>query len=180
MSGKQITATAVAAGAVLVGPLLLTLGVLHQQPANSLAGAAVTMTAIALFSLFTVRRWVTSTAAERGHLALAQRDAQDEQARFFAARAALESEHQRLHRDLEAERVAVRERLQVERKAMDEAFEERRAQLISETMDATFRMIRNGEFAPNTPRATVIEFPQQHPEPAREVERSRDRGVVGP
>lgn len=177
-SGKQITAVVCASVTMLVGPALVLHGVIRQHPANSLTGVAVTMIALTLIILLVVHGWVTSTGAERARLSADQQAAQEEKARYFAAQAALENEQQRLHRDLAAERVALEERAKVERAATAAEFEERRAALVSETMDATFRMIRNGQFTNDRPRGKVIEFPQQQAEPARK--RPREHGVVGP
>lgn len=180
-SGKQKTAAAGAVTASLVGTALIANGLHHQLPAHALAGVAACMVGLTLVILITVRRWITATGAERARLAADQAAAQEEKATYLAAKAALENEQQRLHRDLTAERVALAKRVKVEREAMRREFEENRAQLVSETMEATFRMIHEGKFAPEErKRSTVIAFPRQHPEAEQERTRERGHGVVGP
>ncbi len=174
-SGTAIAYTAVATA--LCGGVALALnGILHDQIPHSLGGVGAVMIALTTAALLVIRRWVTDTRTERGLLATAQREAQTERARYIAAQAALESERTRMSRDLDAEQAALAERARVERDALEAEFEERRADLICETMESTVRMFHDGKFAPDTRRdATLIQFPNQQQEP-----RSRGRGVVGP
>ena len=180
-SGKQKTAAAGAVTATLVGTALLAYGLHRQLPAHALAGVAACMVGLTLIILITVRRWITTTSAERARLAVDQAAAQEEKATYFAAKAALENEQQRLHRDLTAERAALAKRVKVEREQMRREFEEDRAELVSRTMEATVQMFHDGRFAPEErKRSTVIAFPRQHPEAEQERTRERGHGVVGP
>lgn len=140
------------------------------------------MTALILTSLVLIRRWIVDTSEERRTLAEAQREAQAEKSRYIAAQAALENEQGRLNRDMATEQQRIAGQLIAERKAMFAEFEERKAALIAETMEATFRMFHNGKFAPEetSRQCNLIQFPGQQPEPLPERERSRGHGVVGP
>jgi hypothetical protein len=160
-------------------------GVLQNDLPASIAGLSLTLTALTAVALILLRGWITDSREERCHLATAQSEAQAERSRYVALQAALEAEQGRRTQDRAAERRADQQRLKVERDAMERQFEEQRAVLIAETMEATFLMIRDGKFAPAEPtRSKVIQFPKDlpHQQPQRHVaqERSREHGVVGP
>jgi hypothetical protein len=182
-SGSRATIV-VAAAAMLGGLPVLLYGIWRDDTARSLGGACLVMAALILISLVLIHRWITDTRDERRVLAAAQRQAIDERTRYIAAQAALENEQARLNRDMAAERHRIAAQLIAEREAMRDEFEEQRAALVAQTMEATVMMIRGGKFAPDdTPQGgTLIKFPrdlpQQTPAPARE--RSREHGVVGP
>lgn len=171
-------ATATTAGMVLLGGLSLTLyGVLRDDYARTLGGTCFTATTLTVLALTIIRRWIADTSDERRALAAAQLRAQDESASYIALKAALVAEQGRLRQDINAEHAALTERLEVERRKMDVDFEERRAELIAETMESTFLMIHGGKFAPTTSGAgKLIPFPQQEPQ----RQRAREHGVVGP
>lgn len=165
---------------MLGGTALALNGIARDQASQSLSGVGAVMTALTMIALLVIHKWVTDTRAERSLLAAAQREAQEEWARCTAAQAALASERTRMRRDLDAEQAALLERARVERAALEAEFEDQRASLICETMEATVRMFHNGKFAPNARcGGTLIHFPLQQ---AKEQERSRSRehGVVGP
>lgn len=171
-------ATATAAGTILLGGLSLTLyGTIRDDFAHALGGTCLTITALTVIALVIIHRWIIDTSNERRILAEAQAKAQDECARYVALQAALENEQGRLRQDVNAELAAINERLEVERRKMDADFEERRNDLISQTMEVTVRMFHNGKFAPEAAsRGSVIPFPQQEPQ----RQRAREHGVVGP
>ncbi|WP_329215071.1 hypothetical protein OG352_05935 [Streptomyces sp. NBC_01485] len=173
-------ATVTAAGTILLGGLSTSLyGVHHDDLARSVGGAFLAVTALIFIALAVIRRWIIETGHERSRLADSERRAQDEHASYIALKAALENEQGRLRQDISAEHAALNERLKAERRKMEADFEEGRATLISETMEATVRMFHNGKFAPDTAVAgQLIPFPQQ--EPARQRERSRGHEVGGP
>jgi hypothetical protein len=152
-------------------------GIIHNEAAPSVGGAFLTITALALLTLVTIRKWIVDTSAERRTLAEAQRHAEDERSRYVTLQAALTNEQGRLSRGMAAERAGLTARLNAEREVMQAELEESRATIISETMEDTVRMMLGGKFAPE-PAATcnLIQFPQQQPE----RERSREHGVVGP
>lgn len=175
-------ATATAAGTLLLGGLALTLhGVWRDQATHSLAGVVLTMIALTVIILTVIHKWVTDTSTVRSMLAATQREAQAQHHRYLAAQAMMEIEQDRLRRDLNMEKAALGKRLRNERAAIAAEFEERRAALIAETMEATFLMIRDGKFAPDTEQgATLIRFPNQQPQSQPRHDRPRERGVVGP
>lgn len=174
-------ATASVATVMFGGMALALNGIAHNEAPRSLAGVGAIMIGLTAIVLLVIHKWVTDTRAERSRLATAQREAQEERALCIAAQSALESERTRMRRDLDAEHAALLERARVEREALDDEFEERRADLICETTEATVKMFYDGKFAPNVRRrGTLIQFPQQQPEDQPHRSRSREHGVVGP
>lgn len=175
---KFTSSTQATAGTVLLGGLALTLyGVIRDHYTGALGGTCLTFTALTAIALATIRRWITDTSAERATLAAAERRCHDEYASYIALKAALEVEQGRLRQDISAESAALTERLAVERRKAEADFEEQRAALVSETMEATVRMFHNGKFAPDTSTAgKLIPFPQQEPQ----RQRARGHEVVGP
>lgn len=169
---------------MLGGLPALLYGILHDDTARSIGGACLIMTALILTSLVAIRRWIVDTSEERRALADAQREARDEHHRYIASQAALENEQARLNRDMAIERQRIAAQLIAEREALRDEFEERKAALVAETMEATFLMIKGGKFAPEEePRQNnLIQFPEKLPTqgPAPSRERSREHGVVGP
>lgn len=166
---------------MMLGGVTTTLyGAARSNPAQSLGGVCLTMIALTVIALFFIHRWFTNTSEERHTLAVATRAADDERNRYISLKAALENEQGRLSRDMAAERAALAGRLVTEREALSTEFEERRASLISETMEATVRMFHNGKFAPEVQRTgKLIPFPEQQ-DRAPERERSREHEVVRP
>lgn len=165
---------------MLTGLATLLHGLIQTIPTHAVGGGFLTLTGLTVIALVLLHRWITDTADERRSLAAAERSTQAERARYFAAQAALENEQGRLNRDMAAERAALTARLEAERQAMAAEFEEKRAELISQTTEATFRMIHNGKFA--TPKPTpsrVIPFPQQ-PQRQTDSTPAREHEVAGP
>lgn len=168
-------ATISAAAAVLGGLTLTGDGVLTEDLPRVVAGTCLATAALVIAALLLVHRWVVDTADARKALAAAQREAERERSRYFAAQAALENEQGRLNRDMAAARANLAARLAAERQAMEDEFEERRGDVINEAMEATVRMFNRGKFAPDAARAAnLIQFPHQ------ERVRAREHGVVGP
>jgi len=180
MTGTRAT---VAAGttAMLGGAAVTLYGATHGDPALSLGGVCLTMIAITLVSLCLIHHWFTNTSEERHALAVATRTADDERNRFITLRAALENEQGRLVRDTAAERAALAARLVTEREALRAEFEERRASLMEEAMEATVRMFYNGKFAPESQRTgNLIQFPEQQHERLPARARSREHESARP
>lgn len=162
---------------MLAGAAVTLHAVARNDPAQALGGLCLTMIALTLIALFFIHRWFTNTSQERRDLAERTRAAEDERNRFVSLKAALENEQGRLARDMAAERAGLAVRLATEREALRSEFEERRASLIAETMEATVLMFRKGKFAPQAAsKGNLIPFPQQ--QPGRE--RTRGHNVVGP
>lgn len=173
-------ATATAAALVMLGGLTaIVYGLAYDDLPRAICGLTLTVVALTAIGLLIIRRWVTDTSDARRAYAEAQQRTEALKDSYIAAQAALENERGRLAQDVTAERAQLDARLKAERAAMAAEFEERRGNLIAETMEATVRMYRNGQFAPDA--ATVgklIRFPEQQPQ--RERARSREHGVVGP
>lgn len=177
-NGTKVMATT-ATAAMAAGLAAVLQGSLRGDLARALGGTCLTLVALTVIALILIRRWIVDTSEERRLLAASQRQAQAERYKYFACQAAMEVEQGRLARDRAIEQRADAARLQVEREAMAAEFENKRADLIVETMRATFQMIYSRKFAPDqTPMGSLIEFPKQHPQ--QERSRSREHGVVRP
>lgn len=177
LTGGTRAAAATGAGTLLAGAAVTVHAVARSNPAQALGGLGLAMVALTLIALFFIHRWFTNTSQERRALADATRAADEEQNRYVSLEAALENERERLTQAMAAERAAAAASLAAEREALRSEFEENRASLIAQTMEATVRMYRNGKFAPQqSTRGTLIPFPQQNPE----RERARGHNVVGP
>jgi hypothetical protein len=175
------TRNTAAAGATLTlgGVAAILHGIIRNNPTHSMGGGFLALTGLTVIALVVIHQWVTDTTDERRALAAAQREAQARKDTYLAAQAALENEQVRLNRDMAAERAGIAVRFRADREAMAADFEERRASLIAETMQATVLMMRDGKLAPQ-PSAKLIPFPHQQAERQPERERSREHGVVGP
>lgn len=177
--------TAVCVAVLLVGLSVLVYGIIRNDLARSFGGACLTVPALTVLALLVIRRWVVDASSERLALAEAQREAEAEQSRYLAARAALENEQGRLTRDMTAERIALAARLKAERDQLQTEFDARRGELMAEAMEVTMRMVRGGKLAPAQPPSdNLIRFPGQFPvqqdAPQPERARSREHGVGGP
>lgn len=175
-------ATATAAAAVMAGGIAVILyGVIRDDLSRSLGGACLTMTALTLIALIAIRKWTTDTGEERRILAAAQRETQSERTRYIAAQAALENELNRLIRDAAADRARGHVALNSEREAIHQQFEEKRAQLVCDTLAIAVGLVRGTtDDHARAENNVVIQFPTQQPEQTGERERSREHGVVGP
>jgi hypothetical protein len=172
----SIRTTVTAAAVVLVtGIAAILYGLIRGDPTHSIAGVGLTTTALTVTALTAIRRWVTNTTAERRQLADATQAARDERDRYFAAKAVLENDQQRLMRAAAADRAHAAATLIVEREKMAAEFEEKRAALVCETLTAYADLMRSHKRKPPE-RSSVIPFPTQQPE----RERSRGHNVVGP
>lgn len=162
----------------MLGGLGLTLhGVWRDQASHSLAGVVLSMIALTIIILAVIHRWVTDTRLERQALAAAQRLAQTERATYTAAKAALENEQARLYRDLAADRAADTRRLKAERQAMEDEFEDARAELSNNAMEILATWMVGGKVRPPERQAgNLIQFPRQEPK----RERAHEHGAVGP
>lgn len=176
----QASARAAAAAALpLTGLALTGLGVLYDNVPCTVGGSTLILTGVSVIALILIRTWISDTSDARSALAAAQRDTERERSRYFAAQAALENEQGRLRQELNNERRRIASQLVQEREAMNAAFEEKKAALVSETMEVTVRMFRNGDFAPDTlTTGQLIQFPKQE-HPIRTTRRSRSRGHEG-
>lgn len=168
----------------MLGGLGLTVyGVWRGQAPHCLAGVVLSMIALTLAILAVVHHWVTDTSAERAALAAAQRQAQEERNTYIAAKATVENELARLHKDLAADRAADAQRLKAERQAMQDEFDDARTELVNGAMETLAAWIVGGKVRPpERETGNLIRFPKQSEEQAaqRQRERAREHGVVGP
>ncbi|MFD8254667.1 hypothetical protein [Streptomyces werraensis] len=180
LSTRTKTTTAVAAGILLAGFAVILASAPHDNLAGAIGGACLVMVGLSLTILTFVCHWVSNTAEERRILGAAQREAQAERSRYFAAQAALENERGRLLRDLAAERASIAATLAAERAAMAAEFQETRATELSEAFQTGVEMERTGMLQRRQPqRGNLLKFPGRQPSaPARTQE--REHGVVGP
>ncbi|MFE2747372.1 hypothetical protein ACFXKX_24090 [Streptomyces scopuliridis] len=163
--------------AIFAGAALLTFGVMAESLSRTIAGVAITISAALASSLRVVHRWITDTADERRALLDAQLRADDERAKLVAAQYALEAERKRIRIDAIAAGRRADEALQLQTAMLVQRFEEDRAGLAAESLEAALRMIVEGKLLePGRPAArgrAVIPFPLQNPE----HERTRDRDI---
>lgn len=179
--------TTIAAGAVLLaGGLAMGIhSVYRADIPRALLATTVALTGLAVVRLVCARAWIRDTRDERRELALARHGADGDSMKYFALKAALESEATRTHRDLAAERARNAAALILERKALQDEFEARRLEEAQAAFQTGVEMERSGALRPDTPiPANLIPFPKQTPAhgPAEERshERSREHGVVSP
>ncbi|MFF7452168.1 MULTISPECIES: hypothetical protein [unclassified Streptomyces] len=179
-NGTKVLATT--ATLAMAGGLAAVLyGTLRADLARALGGTCVTLTALTIIALILIRRWIVDTSHERQILAASQRETQNQKSMYIAAQAALEVEQGRLTRDRAAQLRADAARLKAERAAMDAEFEEKRAELVTQTMEATVLLIRSGKAtAPAATENKVIQFPSQHAQAHPTRERSREHGGARP
>lgn len=166
-----------AAAVFLAGAFLLTYGAANEHLPHTLAGATTTLVGVISGSMILVHRWVTATSAERRALLDARLRADDERARYLAAQYALAKEKDRLRRDAIAASRRVDVELQRQRDVLRQQFADQRTDLICETIESTYRMIKDGKLLDPPARSAargraVIPFPEQ---PA-DRERTRGRG----
>ncbi|WP_329032200.1 hypothetical protein OIE71_04480 [Streptomyces sp. NBC_01725] len=170
-------ATAASAAVVMTaGVAVILYGIAANDLSRALGGSCLTMTALTLLALISIRKWTRDTQVERQRLSDATRDAESERTRYVALQAAAEMERQRGQRDLAAERRRDALRVKVQIDAMRDRFEEERAQLICDSLPIAVRLVQHGLVdGPPAERGTVVSFPMQTKEqPARE------RGVSQP
>ncbi|MCR8946586.1 hypothetical protein NW249_31275 [Streptomyces sp. OUCMDZ-4982] len=174
----QKTSRATAAGAALItsaGLTIVLFGIITENLERTVGGAIFTMTALTLIALILIRRWITTTSAERARLGDAVREADAERMRYVAAQAASEVERARLRRDATAERQQLTARLATERASMRTQFEEERNRLVCDTVEETIKLVRLGLLNPSAPTryARVIGFPSpaEHQRPVQEPSR---------
>lgn len=182
ITGGTRATICVTAALGLAGLAITSRGILRDNLPSTVGGSCLIFSTVVVGALLLIRKWVSDTTLIRTALTATQREAERERSRYVAAQAALENEQGRLNQDMAEERRRIAASLIAEREAMRTEFEERRATLISETMEATFLMIQNGKFASDTTASgRLIQFPKQsQPQPATDRMRSREHGVVGP
>lgn len=183
MSLTVSTRTTITTGITLLAGGLAagTSGAIRGETAHSIGGACLTTIALTLIALTAIRTWIINTRHEREDLAIARREAEAQERKYFALQAALESEMGRLNRDMNAERARIAQTLIVEREAMENEFERRRLEVTKEAFREGVYMERAGLLKPDAPTpANLIQFPGQQDGDAPERERSREHGVVGP
>ncbi|KAB7850200.1 hypothetical protein [Streptomyces mobaraensis] len=136
------------------------IGTATSDPARAAGGACLTITALTLLALRLIRTWVTDASDERSRAQQAVQRADEDRVRYVAAQAALEVERDRLRRDTEdIVQKAEEERIALHAKLHQE-FEERRGQLIAETFEAAFRILKAGDLPVQGAQGKeVIPFP---------------------
>ncbi|MFE5871587.1 hypothetical protein ACFQ6V_23480 [Streptomyces roseifaciens] len=160
LSGDRTTSTA-AICILTVGLAVVTAGVLTSDPARAAGGACFTVTALTLIALRVIRSWIVNTAAERGRLQDAIREAEAERTKCIAAQAAIEIERDRMRRDAAAAAQQAHEQLAAERDRMSVEFEEARGDLMAQTASTAFWLgVQHGTPVKGPRRRIVIPFPE--------------------
>jgi hypothetical protein len=182
LTARTKAAVATAVGILITGFAIIIRSAEDDNVAGSIGGACLVMVGLSLTILIFVRSWVSNTSDERRILGAAQREAQAERSRYFAAKAALEGEHGRLLRDMAAERAGIAATLKAERAKMAAEFKENRAKELTEAFQTGVEMERAGMLKRKpAPRGNLLTFPKKQPGiPEQERSRAREHGVVGP
>lgn len=183
LTASSKAAVATAAGILISGFAVIIRSASAHNAAGSIGGACLVMTGLSLVILILVRFWICNTNEERRMLAAAQREAQSERSRYFAAQAAHTNELGRNRREMAAERARLTATLKAERAKMQAEFDNTRAKELSEAFQTGAEMERAGVFKKRQqpPRGNLLKFPKKQPSaPEAERERSREHGVVGP
>lgn len=178
MQVKRHRTNTVAVATLLIGAVLLTIGVIEDSLPETITGFTLTICASLATCLHIVHRWIVDTAHERDALHEATQRRDHERERYLAGQFTIEAELKRIRLDAVAAARRADEALQAERVALHAAFEEKRAGLISETLEAAVQMIDEGGLL-DPPRSaargrTVLPFPAQ---PA-DHERARGRDIT--
>jgi hypothetical protein len=164
---------------LLAGLITVLHGTYRGDLGHTVGGTCLTLIALTSLALVFIRKWVIDTNDERRILAAAQRSAEAERARYFAAQAALENEQGRLRQDITAERQANAVRLKTEREALANEFEAKRGELAAEAMEVAVRLVCGKKLDPRqVATAKLIQFPQNLPH--QQHDRARERGEVAP
>jgi hypothetical protein len=175
---KRHRITAAATITLATGLPLLAHGLIASNVARTTGGACLTSCALLLLSLHAIRTWVTDTCQERRRLAAATRDADAERDRYRAAEFALAGEQARMRRDAASAMRRNEAALAEELAALRAQFEEERNELVSQTFETAFRLLKGGVMDSPPAEDRVIPFPSQgHPV---EGETVRNRGVTRP
>lgn len=165
--------------ALFTGGILTAItGMLVGQPARAAGGSAVTVTALMMFALPCIRRWILEAGDLRG-VALEQiSEAQKEKARALAAQAALEVERNRMRRDAAYQTQRSEAAITAEKQRLQSQFDEDRTEIMCKAYEAGVRHTLDGLLdAPAPARGrSVVPFPS----PASRSERLPERGVSHP
>jgi hypothetical protein len=165
-------------GVLFAAGILVTLfATLRNDPARAAAGSAVTITALTMFALPVIRKWILDASDMREQQCVARRETEAERLRYAAGLAAAEGERERLRQDMAYESKRAAARLATERAALQQQFADERTQLIAETFDAAVRMVQDGLLDAPARDRSVVRFPapSRHSEAA-----STSRGVSRP
>ncbi|MER5559638.1 hypothetical protein ABT071_13635 [Streptomyces sp. NPDC002506] len=142
VSVRSASITAVAS--LVTGLGIAVYGTLNDDLPRTLAGSCLLMIALLLSALLSIRKWIIEAQSERDALARARRDADDERLRYLAAQAAVEMERQRIERDAAMEREQGIVHIKAVKAAMEEQFEEQKAQLICQSLETAYDLYVRG------------------------------------
>lgn len=172
--------TYTAAGVILAAGLtLVARGLAHNATPETLVGVVLCISAQMLGCMRLIYWWVTNTAVLRTALLASKQHHDEEAAKYSAGLLANAAEQDRTRRALLEGARRLDQTLKVERAALEAEFEEKRADLVSRTMETTLRLARAGEFDETAVRErarerVIVPFPTQ---PA-DYERARGRDVI--
>lgn len=183
MTGTRMSATMRSftgfAITLFAGGILTALtGMVADLPARAAGGSAVTVTALTMFALPCIRRWILEAGDMRA-MALDQIcEAQREKARALAAQAAVEVERDRMRRDAAYEAQRSVAAIAAEKQRLHEQFEADRTEIMLKAYEAGVRHTADGLLdAPERPSGrSVVPFPTA----ASRSEQLHKRGVSHP
>lgn len=127
---------------------------------HTISGMMLLLAASTFLILSRVRAWIGDNRAERERLRDEGDKLADQRTRYFAAQAALECERDRIRADLRASQIAAEQTLADERDAMQQEFDDKRAELTRSTFQTAVEMVQDGLLEPGeTTGARVIPLP---------------------
>jgi hypothetical protein len=158
---------------LLAGATFIALGLAGDATPETLAGVVLCISAQMLASMRLIYRWVTDTSVVRASLLLSKQRHDEEAAKYSAGLLAIAAEQDRTRREAIAGARRRDETLKIEREALQAEFEEKRATLVCQAIEAGVRLAQSGKLdeAPARERV-VVPFPMQ----PVDYERARDRG----
>ena len=171
--------TYTAAGVILaVGVSLVVLGLQRASTPETLAGVVICISAQMLACMRVIYRWVRDTRAERASLLASQQHHDTEAAKYSAGLLAIAKEQDRTRRELLDGARRLDQAIKVQRAALHNEFEEKRAELVSQAMETAIRLYRAGAFDEAPRERVIVPFPAQPADYERARERERGRDVI--
>ncbi|MBX7464873.1 hypothetical protein [Streptomyces sp. NPDC057910] len=138
------SANITAAASLTAGLTIAVYGTLNDDLPRTVAGTCLLTIALLFSALLAIRRWIIDAQSERDALARAARDHNDEKLRYLAAQATIEMERQRIERDAAMERERGIVHIKAVKAAMEEQFEEQKAQLICQSLETAYDLYVRG------------------------------------
>lgn len=142
-----------------VGAAIALRGAFLPSTPHTVGGMGLMLAASTFLTLSLLRTWICDNTAERERLRHEGDKLAEERVKYVAAHAALQAERDRIRADLKAGEAAAEQRLATEREAMQDEFDNKRAELIRSTFETAVNMVQDGLLEPDERGAEVIHLP---------------------